>query len=104
MGQTGEEFFAAGMLGQPGADAAAKGNQLLPAQLLDQARVAGEHHAQQWLRVEARTGQQAQLAQRLRTHLLRLVDQQHCAATRTLQVGQPAFAQGLGWHRTAAEL
>jgi hypothetical protein len=32
------------------------------AQLLDQARVPGEHHAQQRLRVEARTGQQAQLA------------------------------------------
>ena len=79
--------------GQPGADAAAQRDQLLAAQLLDQPGVAGEHHAQQRLRVEAGAGHQAQLAQHGRAHLLRLVDQQHGAPACGLQVRQPALAQ-----------
>ena len=45
--------------------------------------------------VVARTGQQAQLAQGGRSHLLRLIDEQHAAPSGGVQVRQPAFAQGL---------
>ena len=53
---------------------------------LDETGIAGQHDAQQRLRVEARSGQQAQLAQGGRTHLLRFIDEQHAAPAGGVQV------------------
>jgi aminopeptidase N len=77
---------------QPGADAAAQRDQLLAAQLLDQAasRQAPRTTA---AAVEARAGRRRSSHTR-RAHLLRLVDQRHRSTT-VVQVRQPAFAQSL---------
>src|SRR5665213_1373457 len=96
MSQSLDELLAAGVLGgQAGANATTQRDQFLAPKLLDETGIAGQYDAQQRLRVEARAGQQAQLAQGRRTHLLRLVDEQHAAPAGGVQVRQPAFAQGL---------
>jgi len=58
-------------------------------------RAGAARAGRQRLGVEARAGQQAQLAQRGWAHLLRLVHQQHGAPARGIHVGQPALAQRL---------
>jgi hypothetical protein len=94
--QAGEQLLATGRLGgEPGADARAQRDELLAAQLLGQARVAGEHHAQERLRIELRAGHQAQLREHRRAHLLGLVDEQHRAAAGRFQMGEPGLAQRL---------
>lgn len=57
--EAGQEFLPdsdAG--GEACADAGAQGDEFLAPQLIEQARIAGEHHAQQGLRVEARAREQ----------------------------------------------
>lgn len=56
------------------------GYQVFAAQFLLQARVAGQHHALQRLRIESCAGHQAQFRQHWRRHLLRFVNQQHGTA------------------------
>ena len=72
------------------------GSELLGAQALEQAAVAGEHDGQQDVAVEAGGGQQAQLGEHGGQHLLGLVDDQHRSRQRGVDVGLPALAQDLG--------
>lgn len=96
MVEAGGEFVATGVFrGKPGADARAQGHEVLAAQLLDEASVAREHDAQQRLGIEAGAGQEAQLREHGRSHLLRFVDQQHWASSCGFEVSDPAFAQDL---------
>ena len=67
-------------MAEPGADARAQRDELFAAQLLEQARVAGEHDAQQRLGIEACAGEQAQFREHGGAHLLRFVDEEARAA------------------------
>jgi hypothetical protein len=63
--EAGDEGVAAGMLErQAQADAAAEGQQVVAAQQVGEAAIAGEDDAEQGLRVELGGGEQAQLGER----------------------------------------
>jgi hypothetical protein len=59
--------------------AAAEGEELVGPQTLDEPPVAGEHDGEQDVGVEPRGGEQPQLGEHGRHHLLRLVDDQRAA-------------------------
>ena len=61
-----------------------------------QPAVAGEHDGQEDVAVETGGGQQPQLGQHGRQHLLGLVDDQHGPGERAIDVRLPALAQHLG--------
>ncbi len=95
----GEELRQLGGRGglqyQTGADATAERDQVLGGEAFGQAGVAAEDGGEQAARIEVRAGQDAQLAEHLGAHLLRLVDQQHWAHQGRLDVGLPLLAQRL---------
>ena len=62
----------------------------------EQALIAGEHHGEQQVRIQARRAQQPQFVEHRRLHLLGFVDDQHRAAQRGVDVLLPALAQHLG--------
>src|SRR5690606_38619767 len=74
---------------QPRADSARQRQQLRRAQPREQTLVASEHDGEDAARVEACLGQQPQLGKHLVVHLLGLVDQQHRARQRALDVRHP---------------
>ena len=95
MRQAGAQLLPTGVLqGQAAADAAAEGPQVLAPEEVGQAAVAGQHDAEQGARVEVRAGQQPQLAEDQRRHLLGLVDQEHGAEQRVSRCASPPLAQG----------
>ena len=81
------------------------------AEVLGEARVAGEDHGQQRARVEVGGGEDAQLGQDRGGHFLGLIDQEHRAQAGGFEVGEPGLAQGpeagpavMGLERYAEEL
>ena len=81
---------------EPDAHAAAERQELVGAEALDEAAVAGEHHGEEDVRVEPGRGEQPQLGEDRQQHLLRLVDDEHRPGERGVDVGLPAVAQDLG--------
>ena len=75
--------------------AAVERRQLVGAQSLQQAAVAGEHHGEENLAVEAGGRQEAQLGQDGGLHLLRLVGDEHRARQGGVDVRLPTVAQNL---------
>jgi hypothetical protein len=75
---------------------AAEGKQLLGAKPLQETAITGEHHSEQDVAVEPGRRQQAQLGEHGGRHLLGLVDDQHGARQRGVDMGLPAVAQNLG--------
>src|SRR5262249_48988422 len=63
------------------------------AQMLEQPAVAGQHDGQQDVGIELNGGEQAQLREHDRAHLLRLVDEQHRSGECGIDVGLPALPQ-----------
>ena len=77
------------------ADARGDGPQVGLAELVEQARVAGEDDREDGARVEVGRRQQAGLAEHRGQQLLRLVDQHHGPHAGLLDMGKPALAQVL---------
>jgi hypothetical protein len=96
MVKAGQELIAGGNAGgEARADARAERDEFLAPQFIQQARIAGEYDAQQGLRVEARAGEQSQLAQAHGRHFLGLVDQNDGSAAGGAEMIEPARAQRL---------
>src|SRR5438128_1925630 len=91
------ELLPAGVLQtQATPDAAAeRGGARRGAGARSKAAIASQHHAEQGAGVELRAGQQPQLAEDERVHLLHFVDQEHRTEQRAVEMGQPPLAQAL---------